>query len=358
MVLNAMMHDLPFLLFDENARLRKTRGAEWIFPEFPDLDAMRERFLCSLRSGDRKRFLEYCTDPIIPDDRSVTCEIFSPSALPSFRYAFCEKNYTGSEFFTTVFLAEDMGQFHRLMSPTSIAYSRTTERILREILLLAGNPTPEPSALMPDSILALRLFPAALRAVTAPEHAKGFCDIYRITEAVVRNLQESPLFLRTTLRLTPLETAPSLRILEFCSDLYVHILTSLLTVLMTVSADHTITLDIRPFAVLFENAPLAADITLSTAVRDPEDFRNDSGSLKALAKPGSAAETLMTVAAVLAYTSGLETSVRVDPSTRELRVCLTVNPAANRPAVGFKYRDPYGCVPAITAEVLEYYASL
>lgn len=355
-----MTHDLPFLIFDGNARLRKTHGAEWIFPEFPDLDAIGERFLHSLRSGDRKRFLEYCTEPLFPDSRSVSCEIFSPSALPSFRYAFCEKNVTGGQFFTTVFLAEDMGQFHRLMSPASIAYSRTTERILREILLLAGEPDPEPSALMPDTILALRVFPTALRVLMEPERGKGLCDVYRITEAVVRNLRESPLFLHTTFRFpsSSAEADPSLRILEFSAELYVHILTSLLTVLMTISADHILTLDVRPFTVLSENAPLAADITLTTIVRHPEDYRNDSGSLRSLAVPGSASETLLTVAAVLAYTAGFETSVRVDYRTQKLSICLTVNPDSDRPATGFKYRDPYGCVPAVTAEILGFCTSL
>lgn len=351
-----MMRDLPFLIFDRDAHLRKACGTEWIFPEFPDLEAMGSRFLRSLRSGDRKRFLEYCVLPLFPEEPAVSCEIFSPVSLLSIRYVFCEKNTVGGEPFTTVFLAEEMEQFHSLMSPASVTYAKTIERILREIVFLSGHP--EPSVLMPDTLLALRVFPTALQTVMEPGHGKGFCDLFRITDAVVRNLRESPLFLHTTLRFHPAETDPHLRIYEFSADLYVHILTSLLIVLMTASADHTITLDIRPFAALSENAPLAVDILLSAAVRNPGDYHSDSSSLKSLAVPGTAGESLAVIASVLAYIAGFETSVRMDYPARKLNVCLSINPEANRPASGFKYRDPYACVPAITAELLRFYDSL
>lgn len=355
------MTDLPFLIFDRSGRLHRISGAEWIFPEYPDLEAIGTRFLHSLRAGDRKRFLEFCAIPLAsgespsPDDFSAACEIFSPSSLPSFRYAFCEKNMTGGQPFTAVFLAEDMGQFYRLMSSASLTYARTTDRILREVLLLAGNP--EPDFLMPDSFLALRLFPNVLYALMQPKRGKGLCDIFRITETTVRNLQESPQFLHTVLDLRPSETDPSLRILEFSAELYVHVLVSLLTALMTLSADHTISLEAAPFAVFSESTSLAATVTLSTTVREPEKYRSAGGSLRSLAVPGSAGETLTTLAAVLAYTAGFETSVQINHRTQKLDVCITIHPEPDRRGTEFKYRDPYACVPAIAAEILAFYVS-
>lgn len=355
------MTDLPFLIFDRSGRLRRISGAEWIFPEYPDLEAIGTRFLHSLRAGDRKRFLEFCAIPLAsgespsPDDFSAACEIFSPSSLPSFRYAFCEKNMTGGQPFTAVFLAEDMGQFYRLMSSASLTYARTTDRILREVLLLAGNP--EPDFLMPDSFLALRLFPNVLYTLMQPERGKGLCDIFRITATTVRNLQESPQFLHTVLDLRPSETDPSLRILDFSAELYVHVLVSLLTALMTFSADHTISLEAVPFAVFSESTSLAATVTLSTTVREPEKYRSTGGSLRSLAVPGSAGETLTTLAAVLAYTAGFETSVQINHRTQKLDVCITIHPEPDRRGTEFKYRDPYACVPEITAEILAFYAS-
>ncbi|MBR5313494.1 MAG: hypothetical protein IKU40_11510 [Clostridia bacterium] len=353
------MTDLPFLIFDRSGRLHRISGAEWIFPEYPDFEAIGTRFLHSLRAGDRKRFLEFCATPLISggsaDDLPLSCEIFSPSSLPSFRYAFCEKNMAGGQPFTAVFLAEDMGQFYSLMSSASLTYAKTTERILREVLLLAGNP--EPDFLMPDSFLALRLFPNALYSLMQPGHGKGFCDIFRITETAVRNLQESPQFLHTALDLRPSETDPSLRILEFSAELYVHVLVSLLTALMTLSADHTISLDVAPFAVFSESASLAATVTLSATVREPEKYRSAGGSLRSIAVPDSAGETLTTLAAVLAYTAGFETSVQLNPRTQKLDVCITIHPEPDRRGTEFKYRDPYACVPEITAEILAFYVS-
>ena len=353
------MTDLPFLIFDRDGHLRRISGAEWIFPEYPDLEAIGIRFLRSLRSGDRKRFLEYCAmSPLSDgsaDDVPVLCEIFSPSSLPSFRYAFCEKNITGDRTFITVYLAEDMGQFYRLMSSASLTYPRITDRILREILLLAGNS--EPDFLMPDSLLALRLFPNALYSLMQPERGKGLCDIFRITETAVRNLRGSPQFLHTALDLLPSETDPSLRILEFSAELYVHVLVSLLTSLMTISADHTISLEVTPFAVFSESASLAASVTLSTTVREPDKYRNSGGSLRSLAVLGSACEILTTLAAVLAYTAGFETSVQLNHRTQKLDVCLTILPDPHRQNSEFKYRDPYACVPEIASEILAFYTS-
>ena len=350
-----MIHDLPYLIFDGDACLWKAHGAEWIFPEFPDYEAMGSRFLLSLRSGDRIRFREYCREPLPFDRNTVPFEIFS--AAPSlFRYVFCEKYNDGSRFFTIVFLAEEIGQFRVLMSPASLDHSRTTERILREILLLAGESDPEPPSLLPETILALRVFPTALRALMSPRHGKGLCDIFRITEILVRNVEKSPLFLHTELRFSPSDAGSAPPILNFCAELYVHTLTSLLTALATISADHCIHLDVCPVAVLSGNLPAAADITVSTTVRRPEDYRS-SGSLKSLAAPGTAAEPLLTAASVLAYTAGFETSVHTDCRTGKLTVCITVNPESNFPAPGFKYRDPYRCVPTITAEIFDFFGS-
>lgn len=352
------MNDLPFLIFDEDAQLQKAYGTEWIFPDIFEPEEAGVRFLRSLRSGDRRRFTEYCAEPLSPEDGSVSCEIFSPAGLPSFRYAFCEKNVSDGHRFTTVFLAEDMGQFRRLMSPASLSYSRTTERIIREILLLAGEPDPSSTALTPETILALRVFPTVLRSVMEPGRGSGLCDVFRITETVVQNLRETPLFLHTSLEFRSAESDPALRIIELSADLYVHVLTSLLTAMMTLSVDHTIVLDVKPFAVFIGNAPLAIDVTLSTVVRDPCDYRNDSGSLKALAFPGSVNETLLSVASVLACIAGIETSVRVDYSTQELNVCLTINPESNRQIPGFKYRDPYRSAGTVVAEFFDFFHSL
>ncbi len=356
------MNELPFLIFDEDACLQNSYGTAWIFPMIPE-DAPEEAgklFLRSLRSGDRKRFLEFCAEPMPQetDDRYVSCEIFSTSGLPVFRYAFCEKNVSGGRRFNTVHLAEDAGQFRHLMSPAALAYSRTTERIVREILLLADEPDPSSIAVNPGSILALRLFPTVLRSVMEPKRSTGLCDVFRITETIVQNLRENPLFLHTELRFSPGKTDPSLRIIELSADLYVHILTSLLTALMTVSADHTITLDVQPFAVFFGNAPLAVDVTVSTVVRDPFRYRNDSGSLRALSSPDSVNDTLLSVSYVLACLAGIMTSVRVDYSTQVLSVCLTVNPEEGRQIPGFKYRDPYRSAGTVIAEFLDFYHSL
>lgn len=353
-----MINDLPILLFDGDAQLLGTHGAEWIFPGYPDPDAVRTCFLRILRPGDRKRFLEFCTAPFLSGSDASSCEIFPTGALSSLRFAFCEKNRIGERTLTTVFLAENIGQFRRLMSPALPGCSEITGRILRELLYLAGDAGADPLVLTPDTVFALRIFPKTLRAVTQPARGKGCCDIFRITEAVIDGLRKSPLFLQTTLSFrSPDSTDPSLRILELSAELYVHVLTSLLTALTAISADHILSLDIQPFAVFSAHAPLAADVTVTTAVRTPEDFRQTGTSLTTLAQRGSVGEILLTAATVLAYTAGLEIGVRTDPQTQKLCVSLTVNSETSRPADGFKYRDPYACVPEILAELLPLWES-
>lgn len=354
------MNELPFLIFDEELCVWKASGFEWLFPEILTEEETGALFLRSLRSGDRRRFREYCASPLPeePDEGFVSCEMLPLSGLPVFRYAFCEKNRSGGRWYTTVFLAEDAGRFRPLISPASLSYSRTTERIIREILLLSGEPSLPSDALTPGTILALRAFPTLLHSLMAPGRGSGLCDVQRITETVVKNLSETPLFLHTVFELCPADTVPARRIIELSADLYVHILTAILTALMALSADHTITLDVQPFAHTFGNAPLAVNVTVSTMVREAEPFRSACGSLRSLALPGSVSDPMLTLASVLTCLAGIETSIRADYNTPKLNICLTINPESNRQIPGFKYRDPYRTAGAVITEFFSFYHSL
>lgn len=352
------MYEFPCLIFDENAHLQSICDVAALLPDMRELTDAEARFLEILRAGDRKRFTAYCAEPLLPDSDSVPCEIFSIIGRTPFRFAFCEKNASGGKLLNTVFLAEDIGHFYRLMSPVSLGYSRTTDRMIREILFLAGDRVPSSLSLTPETILALRYLPTVLQSVMAPGRGSGLCDVFRITKLVVQNLSETPLFLHTALSCPSEESDPALRIIELSADVYIHILTSLLTALLTISADHAITVEVTPFAVFIGNAPLSIDVRISTRVRNPGDYRNDSGTLRSLARPGSTNETLLSVAAVLAYTAGIETSVDVDYGTQSLNIYLTINPECSREIPGFKYRDPYQSVGTVLTEFFGFLESL
>lgn len=342
------MKKIAFLLFDEEAALLHFEfpiGMEPFTGSCSTCAETEKRFLTSLRSGDRRRFLQYCTTvPALETDAddSGPCELFPLLQFAPYRYAFCEKNRSGSLLFNAVFLAEDASEFHSLMSPTSLTYARTTERILRELLLISGGTETDIRAFTPETLLTANSLPKILRSVLTPNRGRGYCDVFTLTELLVRSLRENPLFLHTELECrfrTPDDE--TLRIVEFSADLYVHILTSVLTALLSVSADHRIVLEVIPFAVFIGNEPLAIDVKISTVVRDVQSFCSESGTLRTLARPGSVTDTHLTTAAVLASLAGIDTSVTTHPIAHSLDIYLTINPVSGRTIPGFKYRNPY-----------------
>lgn len=343
------MKKFAFLLFDEEAAL-----LHFEFPlEMPPIarcmscEETGKHFLASLRSGDRRRFLRYCAADPDPDP----CELFPLIQFAPYRYAFCEKNRSGDRLLNAVFLAEDAAEFHSLMSPVSLTYARTTERILRELLLLSGGTSADIRSFTPETFLTVNSLPKVLRSLLAPNRKRGYCDVFKLTDLLIGSLRENPLFLHTELdfRSRVPDDSP-LRIVEFSADLYVHILTSVLTALLTVSADHRIVLEVIPFAVFIGKEPLSVDVKITTVVRDILAFRSDSGSLRTLARPGTVTDAHLTAAAVLASLAGIDTSVTTDIPSQTLDIYLTLNPVSGRTIPGFKYRNPCDSVLEVLDE--------
>ena len=366
------MTQLLCFIFDENARLRYRIPAGAVSPladilpesplSAPFLEAEERQFLGSLRAGDRKNFLRFCGKTLPDKSNAAPCELFSILGFPPFRYAFCEKNQSGTQILNTVYLAEEIHSLYRMMSPAALQCSRLSDRLTREILLCIGHADPSVLSLTPETILAMQYFPTVLQALMTPNDGRGLCDVERITELVVKNLKETPPFRNITLDLRPSGCIPALRIIELSAEVYVHLLMSVLTALLSVSADHVIRLEVCPFPIRsdgnFVQEPLAVDVKITTGLRDPSEYRNDSGQLPSLTVPGSAAETMLAAASVLAAAADIVPSYYINYAEQSLQLFLTIAPKfcseESRKLPEFRYRDPYSSVPPILAEFLDF----
>lgn len=338
---------MPCLIFGTEAALLKTNGANWISENDAERKRLERMFLNALSGGDRKYFIEYCADT-----QTQTCEIFILNGLPSYRYAFCEKHVSGNGGFTVVFLAEGIGQFRCLLSPATLSPPVTVRRIFYELFSLTeeSHATPEIS-LSGNAAFPKCLFPTLFHSMPIFGNQRVPCDIFRITEIVVQSLGEAPVFRNTVLEFRKTGIDPHLRVLEVSSNLYVHILTSVLTAMMTISVNHTIILEIRPFTPAFGNTA-GTELLVSTAVRDTKKYKTDGSSLKILAPDNTVNDILLTAASVLACIANIGTAVQVNTRTHVLTVCLTINPEHGRVNSDFKYRDPYRTARDVVSELL------
>jgi len=373
------MSQLLCLIFDENARLRYRIPAD-PFSSLPNmaepapsdscLTESEHQFLGALRAGDRKQFVGFCARPLPPNGNSTPCELFSVLGFPPFRYAFCEKNMSGDRMLNTVYLSEEIHSFHRMMSPASLQCSRLSDRLIREILLCIGHPNPSHLSFTPEAILALQYFPTALHSLMKPNDGRGLCDIERITELVVTNLQKTPPFRNTTLELFKTDCIPAQRIIELSAEVYVHLLTSVLTALLSISSDHVIRLEVHPFPTAPDAAdrrkqmrePLFVDVKITTALRFPCEYRNDSEQLSDLAVPESTTAAMLSAASVLAAAANIVPSYYIDYAEQSLQLFLTIHPpvstAERRMLPEFRYRDPYQSVGTVLAEFFDFLGAL
>lgn len=354
-----------YLLFDEEATLIRYR----IFPaKTPsasdrDLAQVEKKFFDSLRPGDRRRFRQYCnpSPKSFSDRQDLTFELFSLFSFQPYHYAFCEHSWRNHILYTVVFLAKEASEFHMLISPASLTYAPTNERILRELFLLAGTAEKDTVNLPPEVLPLLDLLPNVTCTLRAHDHGRGYCDIRKLTEKILENLRKNPMFMHTELLLAPSVGDSSLWKLEFSSDLYTHILTSLLTALLTVSQNHRIELELTPCRSWVNPALPGANLRISTTLpENPPALQriNDSGTLRVIATPGTVTELHLGVASVLASIAGIETSVMTVLSTGRLEVCLSVFSLTEQPVPEFHFRDPYAAVDALVEEFMDYLSAL
>lgn len=377
------MNQFLCLIFDENAHLqhRVPMYAVSSAPNPPELlkssaepdPALKEaeqQFLGSLRIGDRKHFVQFCATPLQDHSVSTPCELFSVLGFPPFRYAFCEKNLSGDRMLNTVYLAEKAHSFYRMMSPASLQCSRLSDRLTREILLCIGHPNPQSLSLTSETILALQYLPNVLHSLMEPNNGIGLCDVERITEIVVTKLQETPPFRNTTLSIRQSDGIPSQRMIKLSAEVYVHLLLSILTALLSISADHVLQLEVLPFnvasAVTAEGFPvqktLSVDVKITAKLRDPYEYWNDSEHLSALAAPDSTTETMLAAASVLAAAANIDPSYYINYAEQTLQLFLTIHPSTapveehNLPE--FRFRDPYQSVSTILKEFFDFLGAI
>ncbi len=338
------MSELPCLIFSDDVRLCDQSGVVEILPKFKEFSVLETAFFTSLRRGDRVKFKEFCSASLSTDNDALNYKIFQLIGFPPFRFAFCEKNFASSTCLNVVFLAVNMAQLYPLMSPASVYYTTVTGQIISELLLLAGSE--RATYLSPETLLVTRHIPTVARSLLSPNDKRKPCDIGRITEITLKKLKEIPMFMNTEITYSMKNTEylnGNPLIIELHAEIYVHILTSVIAIVATISKNHVIEAEILPFA-------LSAEVKISTKAQSISDFRNDFGNLNSLAKSGSANENLAEIASVLTYIVGIDTSVTADYRTETVAVTLNLTPESQKP--GFKYRNPYESVDTVLSEFL------
>lgn len=341
---------MPFLVFGLKVELLEIHGANRLIHTERERKEVERMFLKALRRGDRNRFAEYCGAK--PNHDTVPCEIFSLNDLPKYRYAFCKKSTSVTEHHTIVFLAEDVGQIRCLMSPASLSPSVCGRQIIYELLSFFEMSDAAAEISISEDIISSRMFPTLIRSLISVGNERAPCDIVLLTETAMQSLGTSPVFLNTVIKYHNTVPDTDVRIIELSASLYIHILTSFLTVLTTLSVNHTIELSIRPFVPCTVDAHLGAEVRVCTAIKRTDEYGFGNFSPKMLTPAGTTNEILLSAASVLACIAGIDTSARYDYQTGMLTVSLTINSESGRANPDFKYRNPYFVTRDVIADFM------
>jgi len=336
--------ELPCLIFSEHAEVCDERGFLKEIPHYQSYKEISEKFLKSLSVGGRNDFLKLCARPIsscVLIERYIILPLVGLSPL---RYAFCEKNKVMDTELTFVYLSHDVSDFYSFMSPATQYYSDLTNRLIYEILYLHDLPRSKRDNITPESYIVLSHIPYLLETILADDKGKLFCDLTKITQKLINEIQDYAGFRDTVFNIQTtsvssrrLETMCSF---EFSVKAYIHVLSVVIFLLNSYSDDHVLSLKVYSFAH-------AGEIEISTLTSRIPSFTRKFASLSSLSSFTPQLANLARIADIISYIFEINISIQYDVSKNRLRVNLGMG-FDWQPAPSFKYSDPY----ALTEQTL------
>ena len=328
------MSNIPHILFDSNTEI--------LYSTVPNAGDIRDLFLKSLRRGDRTYFNEFCAVPFNPDAPQFW--LFQLDKFPYAEYAFAEKDTLNSCEVNVVYLASEFSDFYPLMSPSSHYFRSITGKCIHDILHAGSN---RGLNVTPDAYLAIDAVPHLRDELLSEPKSMEYCSVLKTAEQIVKALADIPSFSHLELLLPEDRDDPTFILaIPLCS--YVFLLTALIWIMHTVSDDHRIQTEIRA-----EEERVRVVFRVSIPKSKITDI--DSGSLLSLSKLSPSTGSLSAIAASVAFTSKIATTVTSQGSVLETDVSIARD---NDETLGFHYREPYHTIPGIVEEFIRFFGLL
>ncbi|MBQ7933137.1 MAG: hypothetical protein IJ334_19285 [Clostridia bacterium] len=344
------MNTLPSLIFDSNGDVFTETGVRaQIKAECTNFD-LTERFIHSLKSGDKASFRRFCLRDFSTENDSTNYIIYplmNRKWIP-FRFAFCEKIRLEGNPVTAVFLSNHMSEFHSLMSPASPICRVTSDKLISDILSLRH--ARQNTVITPETLFLLREFPLIEKSAGGLSEEDSQCDLLLLTQMIFSQLAEEAHFgnLRLELELIRTDMAfgrPENQIIVPCPvEAYVYLTVLIGYIFGTLSDDRIIRGTVRYLGP-------GAEISLGIETSGTCLLNNGCSNLEDLFPPSHNLASLARAASCIAHTFDLFTDLSVNAETGLLTAHIGVGMEKFVPA-GFRYSDPYGKINAILKEAL------
>lgn len=310
-------------------------------------NGLRDAFDSSLGS-DLTNFYDFCRTPRYDADSGY--RVYRLRGLDPFAFAFCEKNIWMRTEYTLVYLAEDISELYRFMSPASTCFCDTAGNIIHELLYMCGKRRFEPLHLTPEAFLTLSRVPYLTEAVFAGTKPTLNCDITVATEHTLRSLRDGPLLHGTHIILSVNESVSEVRtdtaLLTLPLEAYIVLLVLSLSICSAMSCSRSIRVTLTRFHG-------AAELLISTRTKrlSRDAVWHSTDELSCFPHP---VDSFSQIASTVAVTSGLDISYSYSSESGEMHIRILIG-GDIPPAADFKYSDPTETVSHLIDDIYTLY---
>ncbi|MBR5253130.1 MAG: hypothetical protein IKV39_04550 [Clostridia bacterium] len=341
------MTPLPCLIFSADGYLCDEQGALSAMRENHGINGLRATFDSAL-GNETLSFKEFCKTK--SNEKSGKYRIYRVFGIEGYLYAFCEKNVFLDDEYTFVYLARDISEFYRFMSPSSSYYSDTVGKIIYELLYLREKQRYEPTSITPEAFLTLSRIPYLTEAIFENRQSAQNCDICIAAEHTLSHLRSSPLFRDATLRFSvndPVFIAYSANsLLGIPLEAFVAVLLLSVAIASALSQDRTINVSLTQLCS-------SATVRITT---HSDKFDQDVKCLgiQELCLFSHPVDSFSRITSVIAMVSEFGISYSYNKATGELALDIVIG-GEIPPDADFKYRDPTDTINNLTDDIQNLY---
>ena len=345
------MKPLPTLIFTPDGEVFTENGIRSLIKaECTDHD-LAERFIHSLKSGDKQSFRRFCDfdfNPDCDDANYIIYPLIGKKWLP-FRFAFCEKIRYSGQPMTAVFFSNHMDDFHTLMSPASPICRDTSGKLISDILRLRH--ARRNNVITPETLFLLNEFPLIEKsALGLAGEEDTQCDLLLLTQMIFDQLTAAAHFENMEFDLKLIRTdmtlgRPENQIIVPCPlEAYIYLTVILGYIFCTLSDNRRIQAQIR---YLGAGAELSYSIETSRATI----LHNGCSNLEELFPESHNLASLARAASAIALSFDILTDLSVNTETGLLTAHIGVGMEKFLPNE-FRYSNPYEKIGDVLREAI------
>lgn len=318
-----------------------------VIPQDHGLNAIRSVFDSAL-GEELSSFKEFCNDR--SNDKIRKYRIYRLFGLKGYLYAFCEKNTFLDGEYTFAYLARDISEFYRFMSPASSYYSDTAGKIIYELLYLRDKQRYAPTSITPEAFLTLSRTPYLAQAIFNNRQPAQNCDICIAVEHTLSSFQSSPLFRDSVLRFnvndTTFDSCCGKSLLSIPLEAFASVLLLSVSIASALSCDRTVDVTLT-------------ELCSSVAVRITTHSDKFEGSIQGvgiqdLSPLPHPIDSFPKIASVIAMVADIGVTYSYNTVREELSLDIILG-GEIPPDADFKYRDPTATIGHLTEDIQKLY---